>query len=62
MDDKAALKADFEQLQREYKNMEAMRKVCELCMCGMCVPWAYAYVCVAGTMTTRPMCMLWWSD
>lgn len=26
MDDKAALKADFEQLQREYKNMEAMRK------------------------------------
>jgi hypothetical protein len=27
MDEKAALKADFEQLQREYKNMEAMRKV-----------------------------------
>jgi hypothetical protein len=26
-DTKAKLRADFEQLQREYKNMEAMRKV-----------------------------------
>jgi hypothetical protein len=27
MDERARLRADFEQLQREYKNMEAMRKV-----------------------------------
>lgn len=27
MDERSKLRADFEQLQREYKNMEAMRKV-----------------------------------
>ncbi len=27
MDERTKLRADFEQLQREYKNMEAMRKV-----------------------------------
>jgi len=27
LDEKAQMRKDFEQLQREYKNMEAMRKV-----------------------------------
>lgn len=37
LDEKAQMRKDFEQLQREYKNMEAMRKV-------RGVPWC----CVAG--------------
>lgn len=35
MDDKAAIKADFDKLQREYRNMEAMRKVCTVSVVDM---------------------------